>query len=136
MTPTPQLEHQEYLGFKIWYSDSTFDSTQGEWTDAPDDDVQYVMIYFQKKDALSRYTRLAASGCDYYALDMETKHFTSSFDDVAKVKGHIKYGKFMDLETLLSMSGEFYNDYGEWLTGEPNRTQSIAVPANEEGKGT
>lgn len=133
MTPTPHLPHQEYNGFKIWYSDSTFDSTQGDWDEAPDDDVQYVMIYFQKKDALGRYTRLAASGCDYYALDMKTREFTSSFDDINKVKGYVKYGKFMDLKELLEMRDMFYNDYGEWLDTGTQGPQNVPHP---EGKGT
>ena len=116
---TPQLAHQVVRAFKIWYSDSTFDSTQGAWKEAPKDDVQVVIIYFEKNDALGRPTRLYSSGCDYYALDDEG-NFTSHFDDIEKVKGHVLYGKFMNFEELLKKEKIAFNDYGMgWLVEVP-----------------
>ena len=112
--PTPHLPHQKLKGFKIWYSKSVFTSLDGDWKDAPADDVQVVMIYFEKYDALDRHTRLFSSGCDYYALN-ENGVFTSAFDDVSLVEGHVLVGKFMQLDKLETIMEEALNDYGEWL---------------------
>lgn len=113
---TPQMEHQKIIGWKIWYSDSTFDSTQGEWKDAPLDDVQVVMIYFKGVDSLGRHTRLYSSGCDHYALDVINGVFTSHFDDISKVSGDVKVGKFMSYDALIKKEKEAFDDFGEgWL---------------------
>jgi hypothetical protein len=111
----PQLDHQEIKGFKIWYSDGTYTSKDGPWEKAPVDDVQVVMIYFKKKDALGRHTRLYSAGCDYYGLDTEKGLFTSDFDDISKVNGHVLYGKFTLWDNLEKLSKEAFDDYGDWL---------------------
>lgn len=104
--------------FKIWYSNSVFESTTGsfaDWLKAPDVDVQEVMFYFPENDALGRPTRLYARGNDFYALTPEME-FTTDFDDISKVKGHIKYGKWTTWENHERISNEAINDYGEgWL---------------------
>ena len=128
---TPQLDYQRIIGWKIWYSDKTVDSTQMTWEDAPADDVQYVMVYFEAKDALGRFTRLYSTGCDYYALDSVAGRFSSNFDDITKVSGVVKYGKYMDYNQLLDMGKIVFDDYGDWL-----QNQNPAVPASEDGKGT
>ena len=112
---TKQLDHQKIVGFKTWYSDSTYTSNDGKWNDAPKDDVQMVMVYFAHKDALKRFTRLYSSGCDYYALDGSTGRFSSSFDDVSSVSGHVLYGKFMNWDSLMALEKVAFEDYGEWL---------------------
>lgn len=112
---TPQLEYQKIIGFKIWYSDSVYTSNDGEWKNAPIDNVQVVMIYFEKKDALNRYTRLYSSGCDYYALDTTKGLFTSHFDDINKVFGHVLYGKFMNWNKLIELEKVAFEDYGNWI---------------------
>lgn len=113
---TPQLEHQKFRAFKIWYSDSIYVGYSYEdWKNAPSDDVQVVMIYFKKQDALGRPTRLYSSGCDYYGLTFAL-NFYSHFDDITKVKGHILYGKYMNYDKLLELEQQAFNDYGEnWL---------------------
>lgn len=111
---TPQLKYQKIVGFKIWYSDSVYTSLDGDWENAPSDDVQIVMVYFEMLDGLGRHTRLYSSGCDYYALNKKGE-FTSSFDDIKKVNGHVLYGKFMDYEDLKTLGKVAFDDYGEWL---------------------
>lgn len=112
---TPQLDHQKIAGFKIWYDNGSFyTSNDGFWNDAPIDGIQVVMIYFDAKDALGRFTRLYSSGCDYYALD-GSGHLTSDFDDITKVSGHVLYGKFMNYQDLILLEKGAFNDYGDWL---------------------
>lgn len=111
---TRQLDNQEIAGFKIWYSDKTYSSNDGIWNDAPEDNVQVVMIYFKKRDALNRHTRLYSSGCDYYALNKDGR-FTSHFEDISKVDGHVLYGKYMNWEELAKLEQKAFDDYGEDL---------------------
>ena len=112
---TPHFERQKIVGFKIWYSDRCFTCNDGRWNEAPKDDVQVVMVYFAHKDALGRFTRLYSSGCDYYALDAVTGHFSSNFDDISEVSGHVLYGKFMNWDSLGALEKVAFDDYGEWL---------------------
>lgn len=45
----PEYNAQDVKGWRIYYGDgSTFDSSQGSWTDAPDEDVQIVMLYLER----------------------------------------------------------------------------------------
>lgn len=108
----------EILGFKVWYSDSTFDSTQGTWKDAPRDDIQVVVLYFTQLDALGQPTRRISKGVDYYALD-DNGNYTEDFDNISKVKGHILYGKYMDWDKLMEIDKQAFDDYGNgWLIPE------------------
>lgn len=103
------------ISWKIWYSNKTFDSTQGSWKEAPDNDVQIIVFYFDKKDGLGRPTRRIMSGNDYYSLD-EDENFYESFDDISKVKGHVKYGKWTNDDNIKKIIKESADDYGEgWL---------------------
>jgi len=125
---TPQLDYQEVAGFKIWYSDSTYTgTTYKEWTKAPTDDIQVVMIYFVKLDGMGRHTRLYSSGCDYYALT-EDLRFTSHFDDTTKVSGHILYGKYTHWDNLMKIEKIAFEDYGEWL--HPAEPVVVGEPKN------
>lgn len=112
--------------FKIWYSDKTFDSTQavakdifGAWKEALDQDIQVVVFYFDENDALGRPTRRYMRGQDFYAMDDE-ENLSESFDDIAKVKGEVKYGKYTTDENISRIEAESFNDYGEgWLWSKP-----------------
>ena len=117
-TQTPQLDYQQIETSKIWYSDSVYTGrTYADWVAAPSDDVQVVMLYFTTRDGMGRPTRLYSSGCDYYALTPEMR-FSSHFDDISQVEGHVLYGKYMNFEALLSLEQRAFNDYGEgWLDG-------------------
>src|SRR3989338_1805181 len=82
--------------FKIWYSDKTFDSTQavakdvfGAWQEAPDQDIQVVVFYFEENDGSGRPMRRIMKGQDYYAMD-ENGNISEHFDDIAKVNGIVK----------------------------------------------
>lgn len=112
--------------FKIWYSDKTFDSTQavakdvfGAWKEAPDQDIQVVVFYFEENDGLGRPTRRSMSADDYYSMD-ELENLYQSFDDITKVKGAVKFGKFTTMENLVRIEKEAVDDYGEgWLWSKP-----------------
>lgn len=112
--------------FKIWYSDKTFDSTQavakdvfGAWKEAPQNDVQVVVFYFGETDGLGRPTRRMMSADDYYSMD-ELKNLYQSFDDITKVKGEVKFGRFTAWENIVRIEKEATDDYGEgWLWSKP-----------------
>lgn len=112
--------------FKIWYSDKTFDSTQavakdvfGAWKEASDQDIQVVMFYFDENDALGRPTRRYMRGQDFYAM-ADNENLSESFDDIAKVEGEVKYGKYTTDENLSKIETESSSDYGEgWLWPKP-----------------
>ena len=85
------------IGWKLWYGNgTTFSSLQGSWEKAPDQDVQVLMIYYDKKDGMGRSCRRVFSGSDYYFKDGD--NFGESFDDINLVKGVVKYGKYMKTE--------------------------------------
>ena len=112
--------------FKIWYSDKTFDSTQavakdifGAWKEAPDQDIQVVVFYFEENDGLGRPTRKYMRGEDFYAMD-ETEKLSEHFDDITKVEGVVKYGKYTTDENIAKLETESFEDYGEgWLWSKP-----------------
>src|SRR3989344_9649600 len=85
------LQMPKIRAFKIWYSDQTFDSTQavakdifGAWKEAPDQDIQAVVFYFDENDALGRPTRRYMRGQDFYAMNDE-ENLSEDFDDITKV---------------------------------------------------
>ncbi len=122
---TPQLEHQEIVAFKIWYSDSEVEGhSYDDWVNAPDDDVQVVMLYFEQRDAQGRPTRLYSSGCDNYGLTKDMQ-FSSSLDDPSKVAGHTKSGKYMNWKQLAKLEKTTYEDWGqEWLWTSETQTRN------------
>ncbi len=120
--------------FKIWYSDKTFDSTQavakdifGAWKESPDQDIQVVVFYFDENDALGWPTRRIMKGEDFYAMD-EIENLSEHFDDVTKVNGIVKYGKWADWDNLIRIDTEALNDYGEgwlWSNLAPEHIQGV-----------
>jgi len=81
--------------WKIYYSDgSTFSSNDGTWGEAPDQDVQIVILYYPRKDGMGRPTRTLVSGVDYYFKS--ENGFGWSFDDFSQVIGTVKFGKWTD----------------------------------------
>src|SRR3989344_4684693 len=99
--------------FKIWYSDKTFDSAQatakdvfGAWKEAPDHDIQVVVFFFDENENLSEH-----------------------FDDITKVSGIVKYGKFTDWDNLVRIDADAFNDYGEgWLWQKP---EPLPIPEKQ-----
>ena len=82
--------------WRIYYGDgTTFDSNDGSWEGAPSENVQLVILYEGENDNTipPRPRRFIFSGDDYYFKDGEI--FGSSFDDITKVRGSIKFGKFL-----------------------------------------
>lgn len=110
------MHTQSVVGFKIWYSRSTYiGHTFDDWLAAPADDVQAVVVYLAVCDALGRYTRIYSSGHDYYAMapDMSFR----DGDDLAALPGHVLAGAWMDFDGLLAIEAESFADYGEGLGG-------------------
>lgn len=111
--------------FKIWYSDkacSTHPAEKdifGAWKKVPDQDIQAIVFYFDENDALDRPTRRIMKGQDYYAMD-ESGNLSEHFDDITKVSGIVKYGKWTDRDNMTRIDAESFNDYGEgWLWRKP-----------------
>ena len=115
--------HLRYMSdiaaFKIWYSDSTLDSTQidgmtifEKWKNAPDQDVQVVFFYFAEKDGTGKHTRREIQGVDYYSLT-EDGSISQDFDDITKMTGHVKYGKYMNYDAFLKLYEIAGKDYME-----------------------
>lgn len=91
------LQTIDWRGWKFFYGDgSTFSSNDGTMKEAPDQDVQVFMVYEKKTDGQNRPTRIVFSGCDYYFKD--GNKFGQSFDDVSKVRGVVKHGRWMKTE--------------------------------------
>jgi len=112
--------------FKIWYSDKTFDSAQatardvfGAWKEAPDQNIQVVVFYFDEDDSFGRPTRRVMKGQDYYAMD-ENENLSEHFDDITKVSGVVRYGKWTEWDNFVRIDAEAFSDYGEgWLWQKP-----------------
>src|SRR3989344_8024809 len=129
------LRMPKIRAFKIWYSDKTFDFTQavakdvfGAWKEAPDQDVQVAVFYFDANDELERPTRRIMKGEDFYAMD-EIENLSEHFDDVTKVSGIVKYGKFTDWDNLVRIDADAFNDYGEgWLWQKP---EPLPIPEKQ-----
>lgn len=101
--------------FKIWYSDHVYmGDTYQAWTEGQDDDVQVVVVYFDKLSGRGLPLRMVYFGDDFYGFDGE--RFSSHFDDVTRVTGHIKYGKYMDFDDFMELKRRALEDYGRgWL---------------------
>lgn len=111
--------------FKIWYSDKicSFHADAkdvfGAWKEIPDQDIQVVVFYFDQNDSFGRPMRRVMKGQDYYAMD-ENGNLSEHFDDITKVSGIVKYGKWTDWDNLVRIDGDAFNDYGEgWLWQKP-----------------
>ena len=107
----------DIIAFKIWYSNSVFESKTGsyaDWLNSPVDDIQAVVFYFAQKDGMGRHTRRMMRGNDYYGWD--GKELSEHFDDITKVSGEVKYGKWTGWENHVRIADEALADYGEgWL---------------------
>lgn len=119
-------------GWKIWYSDSTFDSTQGPWQIAPDDDVQAIVVYYEEQIAnTGEHYRDLLQGADHYSFD--TKRFSLSEDDPESGlkgahKGAVKHGRFVSDADYQAITNLALEDHGHgWLL--PNR-KATAKPRN------
>lgn len=126
-------EMQRIVAWKLWYSDKTVDSTEMGWSDAPIDDVQFLMVYFEEKDGLGRHTRLAFSGCDVYHLDMKNNVAEAHFQCPTRLQnikdGTVKHGKFMDYQAMIELEKEAYDDFGEgWLVPPAKVEEQKRVP--------
>lgn len=106
------LQTIDWRGWKLFYGNGkTFSSNDGTWADAPDQDVQVLLVYEKKIDRQNRPTRIAFSGCDFYFKDGDS--FGQSFDDVSKVRGVVKRGKWasteVEFDKIMAVAMEDYN---------------------------
>lgn len=117
------------IGWKIWYSNSTFDSTQGTWGEAPDTDVQCVVLYYAEMVAEGIPYRDLFMGADYYAYD-GNRFYLREDDARSEVKdeliGHIKTGRWTTDENYQDIiMHRAMDDMGEgWLF----ENRKIAAP--------
>lgn len=85
-----------FVGWKIWYGDgSVFSSSMGRWEDAPNENVQCIIIY-QEIDTPK--TRLRLRGSDHYDFDGERFYKSNNVNDLPGIS--IKNGKLIDNETF------------------------------------
>jgi len=101
------------IGWKIWYCDadlneSMFSSNDGTWEEAPDQNVQRVMAYFDLLDAQGRPRREVLDGSDYYWFN--GKIFDAG-DDITKATGPIKYGKEIDYDFFRGIQKKSLKDF-------------------------
>jgi len=110
------MKNYKVIGWKVWYGDeSVVTSRESSWEQAPDQDVQVVMLYFDWKDSQGRPRRQIFSGCDYYFCDGNwtvPSNWADSFTDFSVVKGICKYGKWMKTEEEYEVVRQkAFNDY-------------------------
>lgn len=99
------------IGWKIWYGDgTTFSSLQVPWEKAPDQNVQVVMVYYDKKDGQGRSCRIVFCGDDLYWKN-DKDEFGTSFEDTVKVGDVVKFGKKMDSKDYELMRMKAMEDY-------------------------
>ena len=68
--------HPDYVGFRIWYSDSSVSSSKdGEWDEVPGVGVEFVTFY--RVDGVEQFY-----GTDYYWLDPEGRPGAGRSDEV------------------------------------------------------
>ena len=87
------------VGVKIFYGDHKIACCRGslkeiytQWNKAYNDNVQIVMIYYNKTDAQGRPLRHNFQGSDFYSFDGQV--FNSS-NDSRELNGSIKNGKWV-----------------------------------------
>lgn len=89
---------RKLVGWKIWYSDgSTFSSAQGKWEDAPIDDIQILMRYYDNGK------REIVQGVDIYFIE----EFHG--DEARKLKW-IKFGKEIKADEYIRITKVALND--------------------------
>lgn len=94
-------EYQEdpfVIYWRIYYGDYTnWSSSDGSWQDAPDDDVQIVVLW--RMDTATRMM----SGADYYWCDPLHKDPFGRTNDHGETHGDLKTGKWVsdeDFDTI------------------------------------
>lgn len=91
-------EAPEVLGFGVFYGDgsSYFGRTEEDWMRAPKEDVQIVLLYYDKYDVKGNHYRHTICGWDYYAFD--GAKYEASNDTRNLSTRNILYGRWMDTE--------------------------------------
>ena len=86
------------LGFGVFYGDgsSFFGQTVEDWKNAPKEDVQTILLYYDKMAAPGVHFRYAINGWDYYSFDGEC--YMASNDTRNLSSKHLLYGRWMETE--------------------------------------
>ncbi len=71
----------EIIGFKIWYTDGSMQSSP-DWRKLPSDDMLIVMVYYDEFYEGEKRYRLTCDGCDWYWFDGTTIQSIRSTDEV------------------------------------------------------
>lgn len=107
--------NQYAIAFKIFYSDGTFVLGKGSlkelkktWDKAPNDYVQFVMIYENQSDGVGRQTRFNFQGSDFYFFDGEVFGATN---DSRLCVGAIKNGKWLPDEDFVRIRDMAMKDH-------------------------
>ena len=107
------------IGFKIYYGDGTVISRFGTVKEmlrtlknAPNENLQIIMIFEQTFDDLGRPTRVMLSGKDYYYYDSNLQVFaaTNLLEDIA-VNDKVYYGLWMADEDYAVLRDIALEDY-------------------------
>ena len=115
---TTYYEHRDGvypIGFRIYYGDLSIFSFGGDmadfreaWGSAPQNDVQFIIIFENTQDALERPTRVTFAGRDYYFFDGETFGAT---DDLTRAIGTVLYGEWVSDEIHEQINALANEDY-------------------------
>lgn len=99
--------------WRIYYGDgSMFSSAEGSWSEAPDYDVQVVVLFTADQTANGSHYKTIVSMVDYYWKDGDA--FGYSFDDRRVCKGAIKYGAWLSNEGFRAVSDRALQDRGDF----------------------
>lgn len=98
-------------GWKIYYSNGTFDSSQGVWDEAPSQDVQAVILYLDTKDKLNRPNKNMMIGKKYYCYDqLQNRYFAT--DKEGEMAGSIKHGTTINGGVFNAIKRSTDRDFG------------------------
>ena len=92
------VEAPPVIGFGVFYGDgsSYFGRTEEDWKKAPKEDVQVILLYYDKYDVEGNHYRHSVCGWDYYTFDGYT--YMASNDTRNLCSDYILYGKWMDTD--------------------------------------
>ena len=91
-------KERKILGFCLVYGDGDvfFGSSLEDWKNAPKENVQLILLYYEELDELGNNYRHSICSWDYYAFDGKT--FTAGNDTRKLCSDYILYGKWMETE--------------------------------------
>ncbi len=94
---------KDVVGFVIIYGDGAhyFGGTLEDWKNAPKENVQLILLYYEELDEEGNNYRHSICSWDYYAFDGKT--FTAGNDTRVLCSDSILYGKWMKTEEWIKV---------------------------------